>query len=106
MPIYTYRCKDCNYQFEQHQRMSEAPLTECPACGGHTRRVVNSVGVVFKGNGFYVTDSRNGAANGKSNSASTKKDDTKATEEPKSSTPSTTDEKSTTASKSTADSLA
>lgn len=58
MPIYTYRCKECNHQFEQRQHMSEEPLTLCPVCAGSIRRVVNSVGVVFKGSGFYVTDNR------------------------------------------------
>lgn len=45
--------------------MSDVPLTECPVCEGPIRRVVNSVGVVFKGSGFYVTDNRNGAVSSK-----------------------------------------
>lgn len=66
MPIYTYRCKDCDYQFEKRQRMADNPLTECVHCEeGHVRRVVNSVGIVFKGSGFYVTDNRNGTGKGK-----------------------------------------
>ena len=52
MPIYTYRCRDCEFQFEQRQRMADDPLTQCPECNGRVRRVVNSVGVVFKGKGF------------------------------------------------------
>ena len=60
MPYYQYRCNDCEHEFETRQRMSDDPLTECPVCEGHIRRVVNSVGVVFKGSGFYVTDTRNG----------------------------------------------
>lgn len=60
MPIYTYRCNDCGIEFEKRQRMSDEPLTDCPACDGHVRRIVNAVGVVFKGSGFYITDSRNG----------------------------------------------
>ena len=61
MPIYTYRCNDCDYQFEKRQRMADDPLTECIDCEvGNVRRVVNSVGIVFKGSGFYVTDNRNG----------------------------------------------
>jgi putative FmdB family regulatory protein len=60
MPIYIYRCKDCNHEFEIRQRMTEEPLTLCPVCQGEIRRVVNSVGVVFKGKGFYVTDNRSG----------------------------------------------
>ncbi len=60
MPLYTYRCNECGYQFDRQQRMSDAPLTDCPMCNGRVRRVVNAVGVVFKGSGFYITDSRNG----------------------------------------------
>jgi len=60
MPIYTYRCKECDHEFEVRQRMTDDPLTECPVCHGEIRRVVNSVGVVFKGKGFYVTDNRSG----------------------------------------------
>ena len=74
MPTYTYRCNNCEYQFDIKQRMSDDPLTDCPECETENslRKVLNSVGIVFKGSGFYVTDSRgkNGAsipsANGKS----------------------------------------
>lgn len=70
MPIYSYRCNECGHEFEQRQRMSDDPLTDCPVCEGGVRRVVNSVGIVFKGNGFFVTDNRNGSANGKASSIS------------------------------------
>lgn len=71
MPLYTYRCNDCDHSFEARQRMSEDPLSDCPVCLGEVRRVINSVGVVFKGNGFYVTDTRNGrSANGANGSTS------------------------------------
>ena len=60
MPYYQYKCNDCEHEFEVRQRMSDDPLTDCPVCNGRIRRVVNSVGVVFKGSGFYVTDTRNG----------------------------------------------
>jgi putative FmdB family regulatory protein len=60
MPLYVYKCNDCEYQFEIRQRFSEEPLSDCPQCVGPIRRVINPVGVVFKGSGFYVTDSRNG----------------------------------------------
>ncbi len=62
MPVYSYRCKTCGHQFDIRQRMSDEPLSECPACQGEVRRVVNSVGVVFKGKGFYVTDNRSGSS--------------------------------------------
>jgi putative FmdB family regulatory protein len=63
MPTYRYRCKECGHEFEVRQRMSDNPLTECPVCKGPVRRVVGSVGIVFKGSGFYVTDNR--STNGK-----------------------------------------
>lgn len=62
MPIYTYRCSECGHEFEQRQRMAGASLTDCPVCVGRIRRVVNSVGIVFKGSGFYITDNRNGSS--------------------------------------------
>lgn len=58
MPTYAYRCNDCGHEFEVRQRMADDPLTECPNCAGTIRRVVTSVGVVFKGSGFYITDNR------------------------------------------------
>lgn len=64
MPLYTYRCLDNDHEFQVRQRMVDDPLTECTVCGGPVRRVVSSVGVVFKGSGFYVTDNRSSTANG------------------------------------------
>ncbi len=61
MPLYTYKCTNCGHVFEISQRMSDDPLEECPVCLGSVRRVINSVGVVFKGQGFYVTDNRRSA---------------------------------------------
>ena len=60
MPTYTYRCNICEYQFDVRQRMADDPLTDCPECETENalRKVLNSVGIVFKGSGFYVTDSR------------------------------------------------
>ena len=66
MPVYTYRGIDNDHEFQARQRMVDDPLTECPVCGGPVRRVVSSVGVVFKGSGFYVTDNRSSKVNGKS----------------------------------------
>lgn len=78
MPVYTYRCNDNDHEFQVRQRMLDDPLTECPVCGGPVRRVVSSVGVVFKGSGFYVTDNRsskvNGGKPGKSKSADSAKE--------------------------------
>jgi putative FmdB family regulatory protein len=61
MPTYQYRCTQCGEDLEAVQRFSDAPLTICPSCGGQLRKVFNAVGVVFKGSGFYRTDSRNGS---------------------------------------------
>jgi len=58
MPTYSYRCSACANEFDQFQRFSEDPLTDCPACGGSVKRVIQPVGVVFKGSGWYITDSR------------------------------------------------
>jgi len=63
MPTYAYACKDCDHAFETVQSFTEDSLTECPVCHGNLRKKFNSVGVVFKGSGFYRTDSRN-ASNG------------------------------------------
>ena len=77
MPLYVYRCNNCEHQFEVRQRFSDDSLTECPECLGEIRRVINPVGIVFKGSGFYVTDSRNGKKsaliNGSSSSGSEEK---------------------------------
>ena len=58
MPTYDYRCEECGVTFERFQHFSEAPLCECPECGGTVRRIIYPVGVIFKGKGFYVTDNR------------------------------------------------
>ncbi|THI93038.1 FmdB family transcriptional regulator [Nocardioides sp.] len=58
MPTYQYLCTDCGHAFERFQSFSEDALTTCPECTGRLRKVFNSVGVVFKGSGFYKTDSR------------------------------------------------
>ena len=60
MPTYAYRCKDCGHAFDAVQSFSDDALTECPACGGVLRKQYGSVGVSFKGSGFYRTDSRGG----------------------------------------------
>ena len=58
MPTYQYSCTECGHFFEQVQSFSEDSLTVCPQCQGRLRKVFNAVGVVFKGSGFYRTDSR------------------------------------------------
>jgi len=58
MPTYQYRCTECGHDLEAVQKFTDAALTECPNCRGQLRKVFNAVGVVFKGSGFYRTDSR------------------------------------------------
>jgi putative FmdB family regulatory protein len=70
MPTYQYRCTECGAELEVVQKFSDAALTECPSCAGPLRKLFNAVGVVFKGSGFYRTDSRNGSGNGSSDGAS------------------------------------
>ena len=59
MPTYQYTCTDCGEPVEALQKFSDSPLTVCAACGGRLRKVFSPVGIVFKGSGFYRTDSRN-----------------------------------------------
>ena len=58
MPVYEYRCKNCGHQYEATQAFSDDALTECPECKGELRKVFGSVGISFKGSGFYKNDSR------------------------------------------------
>ena len=80
MPTYQYACTECQQQLEAVQSFSDPALTECPNCSGKLRKVFNSVGIVFKGSGFYRNDSRTGGVSAeksndaeKSNGADTKK---------------------------------
>lgn len=59
MPTYEYKCKDCGYEFEQFQNMSDKPLKKCPKCEGKVERIIGAGGgLIFKGSGFYITDYR------------------------------------------------
>lgn len=88
MPTYEYRCSDCGHQFETYRRIDEEPVSVCEKCGGRLRKVFHPAGIVFKGSGFYATDSRakktgtkEGAdakkSDAKSDSSSEKKSDSK-----------------------------
>ena len=82
MPTYQYTCTDCGEPVEAVQKFTDEPLTVCAACGGRLRKVFSPVGIVFKGSGFYRTDSRNGSV-----SASDKKDKQPSESSAKSSAP-------------------
>ena len=71
MPVYEYACTECGEELEVRQSFTDAALTVCPVCSGRLRKVLSPVGVVFKGSGFYRTDSRaaESGSNGKSSDA-------------------------------------
>ncbi len=71
MPTYQYACTvaHCGHQFDTVQAFSDSALTECPECAGRLRKVWGSIGVVFKGSGFYRNDSRESSKNGKKDAA-------------------------------------
>jgi putative FmdB family regulatory protein len=93
VPTYSYACTACGHRFDAQQSFADASLTECPECSGRLRKLFGAVGVVFKGSGFYRTDSRssgktasipatsssangsssNGSANGSSSNGSASK---------------------------------
>ena len=76
MPTYQYRCTACANELEAFQKFTDDPLTTCEECGGSLRKLYNAVGIVFKGSGFYATDSR------KSKSASKPSSESAASKEP------------------------
>ncbi|RNI23883.1 FmdB family zinc ribbon protein [Flexivirga caeni] len=96
MPTYAYACKDCGHSFDVQQSFSDDALTVCPECGGQLRKQFGAVGVVFKGSGFYKTDSRDAgtkkasaAASSESSSGDKKSTDTKPADSTSSSSSST-----------------
>ncbi|MGN5238855.1 FmdB family zinc ribbon protein [Rhodococcus sp. SJ-3] len=80
MPTYSYACTACDNKFDIVQSFSDNSLTVCPQCSGKLRKLFNSVGVVFKGSGFYRTDSRSGST--ASESAAPAKTETKSDSAP------------------------
>jgi len=62
MPLYEYECGLCQHRFERKQRFDEEPVAICPLCHGKSHRVIHSSPVIFKGSGFYITDSRKAKA--------------------------------------------
>lgn len=74
MPTYAYRCTSCGVEFERFQKFTDKPLTRCPECRGKVNRVPQAAGIVFKGSGWYIKDSKSG-----SSTASGRKSDGKET---------------------------
>jgi putative FmdB family regulatory protein len=70
MPTYEYACKNCGEHIEVVQSFKDDPLTTCPNCGGELRKVFGSIGIAFKGSGFYKTDSRSSSSGGGGGSGS------------------------------------
>ena len=70
MPTYEYACGSCGHRFDAVQGFSDPPLATCDVCGGPLKKVYGSVGIVFKGSGFYKTDSRASASGSKSTTPS------------------------------------
>jgi len=79
MPTYEYECRNCHYNFERFQSMSDEPVKICPECGGQVRRMIaGGSGIIFKGSGFYINDSRK-STTGSPASAKTTASENKAT---------------------------
>jgi len=62
MPIYSYKCENCGTRFERMQKFTDKPLTRCPECRGQVRRLIQPAGIVFKGSGWYITDSKSSSS--------------------------------------------
>jgi putative FmdB family regulatory protein len=94
VPTYSYACTECDNRFDAVQAFTDDALTTCPECSGRLRKLFNSVGVVFKGSGFYRTDSREAAkssvkSDSSSSSSSSEKTSSSSDSSSSSSTPST-----------------
>src|ERR1051326_911028 len=75
VPTYTYKCTACDDMIEKRQSFSDPPLTTCEQCGGALRKVIHPVGIVFKGTGWYITDSRSSSSSSSSNGRSSSSGD-------------------------------
>ena len=98
MPTYSYACTECANRFDEVQAFSDAALTTCPKCGGRLRKLFGNVGVVFKGSGFYRTDSRESAKSSSNGSASSSESTSSSSTSEKSSEKSSSDKSSSTSS--------
>jgi putative FmdB family regulatory protein len=102
VPTYQYSCTECGHFFEAVQSFSEDSLTVCPECDGKLRKVFNAVGVVFKGSGFYRTDSR-GSSTGTAGEGSPSTGDSPATPKTETKTAAKSDSKPAAAAAATSD---
>lgn len=80
MPLYEYLCESCGHRFERIQKFSDAPLTECPSCGGRVEKQVSSPAIQFKGSGWYITDYAK--SGGRKESSSSKSDSSSSSSAP------------------------
>lgn len=90
MPTYEYRCKDCGHEFEIQQAFSDDPLTECPSCNGALKKKFGSVGISFKGSGFYKNDSRGSSSSTSGSTSSSDAPSSDSTSASTSTSPATT----------------
>ena len=104
MPIYEYECGSCGRRFEQLQRITEDALATDPECGGPVHRVIQPVGIIFKGSGFYVNDSRKSSSSSSPASSSDTKSDSKSDSKSESKSDSKTESSSSSSSSSSGDS--
>jgi putative FmdB family regulatory protein len=94
VPTYSYACTECGNRFDAVQAFSDDSLTSCPKCSGRLRKLFGSVGVVFKGSGFYRTDSREAAKSTINGSSSSSSESTTSSSSDKSSDKSSSDKSS------------
>ncbi len=87
MPIYSYQCEKCGTRFDRLQKFTDKPLTRCPECRGQVKRLIQPAGIVFKGSGWYITDS-------KKSSSATVTSNTDSKKSPSATVTSSTDSKS------------
>lgn len=85
MPIYEYKCNQCNERHEIIQGINDDPLTHCPKCAGEMKKLISSPAIQFKGSGFYKTDYPSGSSSSSSSSSSAPKSESSGSSETKSS---------------------
>ncbi|NPV78392.1 MAG: zinc ribbon domain-containing protein [Anaerolineae bacterium] len=96
MPVYTYRCDNCDVRFERVQKFSDAPLVRCPECGKKAlHKVYTPVGIVFKGSGFYATDHRSPSGMSRSHGEEKTPQSSNVESKPAASTPASSESKTT-----------